>query len=125
LIMPITSEQITAARALLRVGQAELAQRADISVVTIRRIESPARIAQVAPETLATVQRALEAAGAEFIEGGVRRCSAPDRAALLARLQLIVQRSVARQQDQRSVARQHKTAMMSEADLYDESGLPA
>ncbi len=37
--MEITPEQIRAARALLRLEQVELAARAHVSVVTIRRLE--------------------------------------------------------------------------------------
>lgn len=50
--MDITADQIRAARALLRLEQAELARRAHISVVTIRRIEATADASRVASATL-------------------------------------------------------------------------
>lgn len=69
----ISADQIRAARALLGLEQRALAQTAGVSVATLRRVEAGA-----APEeTLRRVARALEAAGAEFIEGGVRRHAAP------------------------------------------------
>ena len=71
--MEITPEQIRAARALLRLEQAELADRAHVSVVTIRRLEGGQGNERVAPGTVAGVREALEQAGAEFIPGGVRR----------------------------------------------------
>ena len=73
LIMLITPDQIRAARALLRMDQDELARRANVSVVTVRRLEAPGGLGKVAPGTFDEVQRALEAAGAEFVERGVRR----------------------------------------------------
>ena len=71
--MLITPDQIRAARALLRMDQDELARRANVSVVTVRRLEAPDGLAKVAPGTLDEIQRTLEAAGAEFIDRGVRR----------------------------------------------------
>ena len=73
MIMLITPDQIRAARALLRMDQDELARRANVSVVTVRRLEAPDGLTKVAPGTLDEIQRALEAAGAEFIDRGVRR----------------------------------------------------
>lgn len=58
------------ARAGLRWGVRELAERAEVSPNTVTRIEGdqPAN-----PATLAALQRALEAAGIEFTpDGGVR-----------------------------------------------------
>ena len=66
-------EQIRAARALLRLEQAELAERAGASVVTVRRLESAQGRERVAPRILARVRTVLEQAGAEFIPDGVRR----------------------------------------------------
>jgi DNA-binding transcriptional regulator YiaG len=39
--MLITPDQIRAARALLRMDQEDLARRANVSVVTVRRLEAP------------------------------------------------------------------------------------
>lgn len=60
--MEITSEQIRAARALLRLEQAELAERARVSVVTIRRLERGRKGDRVAPGTSEGVRQALEEA---------------------------------------------------------------
>ena len=61
--MNITPEQICAARALLHLGQAELAARAHVSVVTIRRLERGQDSDRVAPGTVAGVRDVLEKAG--------------------------------------------------------------
>jgi transcriptional regulator with XRE-family HTH domain len=116
--MDITPEQIRAARALLRLEQAELAERAHVSVVTIRRLERGQDSERVAPGTFAGVRRALEQAGAEFIPDGVRRrrTAPPDARALYEDLRAISLRSAARLQGRE---------LLTDADLYDESGLPA
>jgi hypothetical protein len=62
--MPAAPEQRRAARALLRLEQADLTRRAQTSIVTIRHLEAPDGHRRVAP---ATIQTALEQAGAEFI----------------------------------------------------------
>lgn len=115
--MEITPEQIRAARALLRLDQAELAERAHVSVVTIRRLERGQGSERVAPGTLTGVRRVLEQAGAEFIPDGVRRRRAarPDARALYDDLRAISLRSAARLQDRE---------LLTDADLYDEDGLP-
>ena len=116
--MMVTPEQIRAARALLRLEQGELARRAHVSVITIRRLEAEQGAERVTPVTLEGVRQALEQAGAEFIEGGVRRrhVGRPDAAARFEELRAISLRSAARLQ-------QHD--QLDEADLYDEDGLPA
>jgi transcriptional regulator with XRE-family HTH domain len=115
--MNISPEQIRAARALLRLEQAELARRAQVSVVTIRRLEAEHGRERVTPAILEGVRRALEQAGAEFIPEGVRRCPAarPDAGSLYEDLRAISLRSAARLQGR---------ALLSDADLYDETGLP-
>ena len=50
--MLITPAQIRAARALLRMDQEELARRANVSVVTVRRLEAPDGLSKVAREPL-------------------------------------------------------------------------
>ena len=116
--MNVTPEQIRAARALLRLEQAELAHRAHVSVVTIRRLEGVDGSERVAPVTLDGVRRALEQAGAEFITDGVRprRAVRPHAGARDAARRLISVRSPARRQGRE---------LLTEADLYDEDGLPA
>ena len=77
--MLITPDQIRAARALLRMDQEELARRANVSVVTVRRLEAPDGLCKVAPGTVDEVRRALETAGAEFVERGVRVAPGPPK----------------------------------------------
>lgn len=69
----LTSEQLKAARAMLRWGQRDLANASEVSLPTIKRLEAvPGPIGANAP-TLAALRRALEAAGVEFLNGtGVR-----------------------------------------------------
>jgi DNA-binding XRE family transcriptional regulator len=59
-LMVVSPDQIRAARALLRIEQAELAERAHVSVVTIRRIETLNARERVAAKTFDGIQRALE-----------------------------------------------------------------
>jgi len=64
----ITSDQVRAAKALLRWSGEELAQKSGISLSSIRRVES----AQSIPEgqnlkTLLAIRAALEEGGVEFI----------------------------------------------------------
>ena len=117
-LMKTTPEQIRAARALLRLDQAELAECAHCSLVTIRRLESAAGSHRVAPGTLAAVRKVLEGAGAQFIPDGVRRrpIARPDARVLYEDLRAISLRSAALLQDR---------VLLGDVDLYDESGLPA
>lgn len=65
MIFPI---QVRAARVLAGFSQSDLAQRAAVSVGTIKRIEAArAEIAGTA-QTMARIQRALESAGVIFID---------------------------------------------------------
>ncbi|GAJ30712.1 helix-turn-helix domain-containing protein [Acidomonas methanolica] len=116
--MNVTPDQIRAARALLHLPQDELARRAHVSVVTIRRLESEVGARQVTPIVLDGVCRALEQAGAEFIPHGVRRKNAPRAQAerLFADLRAISLRSAERLKDH---------DILTNHDLYDENGLPA
>lgn len=116
--MEITPEQIRAARALLGLQQAELAQRAHISVATVRRVEGESAVARVTPGTRAAVRHALERAGAEFIPNGVRRRPAtrPGATSLYDELRAISLRSAARLSDRE---------LLTENELYDADGLPA
>ena len=66
----ITGRQIAAARTLLGIGQAELANGASISVPTLKRMEaSPGPAAGMANNVRAVVL-ALTLAGVEFTNGG-------------------------------------------------------
>ena len=113
--MDVTPEQIRAARALLRLEQAELAKRARVSVVTLRRLEAAEGRHRVAPGTVSGIRAVLEQAGAEFIPGGVRRAGGTDATRLFEDLRAISLRSAERLQGH---------ATLTDADLYDANGLP-
>ncbi len=63
----LTPEQCRAARALLAWSQVELAQKAQVAVVTVHQLE--AGNSQPRRSTLDVIRRAFEAAGVEFIDG--------------------------------------------------------
>ncbi len=63
----LTSEQVRAARAMLRWEQKTLAERSGVSLPTIKRLETQAGEMGGNKPTLAAIRRALEAAGVEFI----------------------------------------------------------
>ena len=65
--MPISIEQLRAARGLLGWSQGELAARAGLSLPTVKRLEGGfgPRVSEDAREKL---QLAIEAAGVEFID---------------------------------------------------------
>lgn len=67
----ITSEQIRAARAILKWGQNDLAAASEVSVPSIANIETDRQ--RPHDTTLRKIHDALKNAGIEFIEGGVRR----------------------------------------------------
>jgi hypothetical protein len=114
--MDISSEQIRAARALLRIEQDELARLAHVSVSTIRRLEGVGGDGVVADTTIGEVRQVLEQAGAEFIEDGVRRRHRRrDRDALARDLREIAERGAALLADR---------PQFTDADLYDDDGLP-
>jgi len=115
--MQISPDQVRAARALLRLEQAELAQRSQVSVITIRRLENADGKGRVAPGTLGSVREALEQAGVEFIPHGVRRRvpARPDTSALFDDLRAISLRSAARLEGR---------DILTDTELYDENGLP-
>src|SRR4051812_14652296 len=62
-----TADQIRAARALLRWSAARLARAAGVATSTVARCEAGSGIPSVGVPTLQKIQRALEAAGVEFI----------------------------------------------------------
>src|SRR5215472_8684633 len=63
----ITIEQIRAARGLLGWSQSELATRAGLSLPTVKRLEAGFG-PRVSDEARAKLQRAIEAAGVQFID---------------------------------------------------------
>jgi transcriptional regulator with XRE-family HTH domain len=60
-------EQLRAARGLLGWSQSDLAQRAGLSLPTVKRVESGTG-PRVSDEAQNKLQRALESAGVEFID---------------------------------------------------------
>jgi len=117
----ITPDQIRAARALLRLDQAEVARQAHVSLATIRRVERAGDEPHASERAIASIRRALEAAGAEFIDDGVKRRrherTAEEKDALFRDLMAISQRSA-------QFLAEHPGAF-SEDELFDENGLPA
>jgi transcriptional regulator with XRE-family HTH domain len=64
----MTPAQCRAGRGLIRWNQDDLAREAAVSVVTVRNFENEKSVPQRA--TLVVMQRAIEAAGVEFTNGG-------------------------------------------------------
>lgn len=67
----LTAEQLRAARAMLRLEQRDVAERAGVSVETVKRLEGmtgPLRTTRVA--TVEAIRLALERAGVEFRDDG-------------------------------------------------------
>lgn len=63
----ITSEQIKAARAIVRMTVAELASASGVGVATIKRLEAVSGLPPVQARTLAAIKHALEDVGVEFV----------------------------------------------------------
>ena len=71
----ITSEQVRAARALIRWEQRNLAETSKVSLPSIKRLETTPGALSAQPRTIEAIRAALEAAGIEFTNGdrpGVR-----------------------------------------------------
>jgi transcriptional regulator with XRE-family HTH domain len=79
----MTAEQIRAARALLRWDQVDVAKAAGVSVETMKRLEAmDGELLEVRAATVASIQKAFEAAGVEFLnhgQPGVRLVGKPKR----------------------------------------------
>lgn len=63
----ITSDQIRAARALLRWSSSDLAEKSGVGSATIKRMESMSGVPSGHVKTLLALKAALEAAGVEFV----------------------------------------------------------
>ena len=63
----LSSEQIRAARMLLRWEQRDLAERSGVSLPTIKRLETKPGPVSAYDSTLTAIRTALESAGVEFI----------------------------------------------------------
>jgi transcriptional regulator with XRE-family HTH domain len=69
--MLTTGNQLKAARALAGVEQLALAEASGVSIGTIRNMEAcGSDVLKSSLKTISIVQRALEAAGVEFTNGG-------------------------------------------------------
>ncbi len=66
----ITSEQVRAARALIRWEQRNLAETAKVSLPSIKRLETTPGPLSAQWRTIEAIRAALEAAGVEFTNGG-------------------------------------------------------
>lgn len=65
--MAITASQMRAARALIKMEQAELAQRTGVSIPTIRRMEGGEGNVKGHYDNVSAIIRELEAAGVIFV----------------------------------------------------------
>ena len=65
--MSITSEQVRAARALLRWEQRDLAKASGVSLPSVKRLEIQPGALAAQQRTIAQLRNALEKAGVEFI----------------------------------------------------------
>lgn len=66
----LTSEQVRAARAMLRWEQRQLADASGVSLPTIKRLEGKPGPLAAQGRTILDIQLALEAAGIEFLNHG-------------------------------------------------------
>jgi transcriptional regulator with XRE-family HTH domain len=64
----LTSGQIRAARALLRWSAQELAEKADVGISTVQRMENAEGVPSASGKNLEAVERALRVAGVVFID---------------------------------------------------------
>ena len=63
----VTSSQIKAARALLKWSARELAEKASVSLVTLKRYEAAEAFPEARLEPFGRIKKTLEDAGIEFI----------------------------------------------------------
>jgi predicted transcriptional regulator len=66
--LPLTSEQIRGARAMLRMEQQRLAELACVSVETIKRLDGGLGSVPANASTIVAIRRALENAGVHFLD---------------------------------------------------------
>jgi predicted transcriptional regulator len=64
----LTGEQIQAGRALVRMRQTELAERAEVSIETVKRLEAMRGEVAATTATVGRIERVLKGAGVIFIE---------------------------------------------------------
>ena len=73
----VTGKQLAAARALLGIGQTELASSAKVSAPTLRRMEASKGFAEGMTNNVAAVVTALQNAGITFIDGNYSGSGGP------------------------------------------------
>jgi transcriptional regulator with XRE-family HTH domain len=66
--LSLTSEQVRAARALLRWEQSDLADASGVSLPSVKRLETQPGPLAAQQRTIVQLRKALEKAGVEFIE---------------------------------------------------------
>lgn len=66
----VTPAQVRAARALLGIRQADLAERAGVAVITVKMFERGSGDPRLS--TVKKIKKELEASGIEFVPGGAR-----------------------------------------------------
>ena len=66
--LSVTSEQVRAARALLRWEQRDLAEASGVSLPSVKRLETQPGALAAQERTIMELRKALEKAGIEFIE---------------------------------------------------------
>jgi len=66
----LTSEQVRAARSLLRWEQSKLADASGVSLPSIKRLETQPGPLAAQMRTVAAIRSTLEAAGVQFVEAG-------------------------------------------------------
>jgi transcriptional regulator with XRE-family HTH domain len=64
----LTGEQIRGARAMARMEQRELAEKAGVSIETAKRLESKVGTLSALTGTIAAIRTALESAGVIFVD---------------------------------------------------------
>lgn len=73
----MTSEQLRAARAILRWEQRTLAERSGVSTPTIKRLEAQDGVISANAPTLQALRTALESAGVVFLDAGATTPGGP------------------------------------------------
>ena len=91
--MELAGEQIRAARAMLRMGQATLASKAGVSVETIKRLERSDGVSRAQEGTFEVIRNVFETNGLLFVGGGVRRAIHP-HARVIAAIAVRAERTV-------------------------------
>ena len=76
--MELTGGQVRAARGFLQWTAVQLAERSQVSLSTVRRVEDAEGVPVITRANMEAIRRALEAGGIEFApDGGVRLKGAP------------------------------------------------